>query len=250
MKRCIQHIIKDIQKKLKETAPPLTEEQIERRNRILNSDNPNFSGYGHKMGALERLAREIQTSHDCEYEDAVKVFQTLIRSDIHEEKFMAVLFLNRFRRYFNDTIVDLFKKAFTEYCDTWALCDSSMIKVLGLYLAKEGKEKLAITTINEWSNSEDLWVKRASLVIYLKMIMIKKDFDMLYLSGLIEKVKIDTEPYIEKGIAWLIKTCSRYKPEVIFRYLMENRGEFSRLVLRDGSKKLSKAQRAKILGKK
>ncbi|TFF96779.1 MAG: hypothetical protein EU547_06020, partial [Promethearchaeota archaeon] len=181
-------IIKEIKRKLKETAPDLTVEQIERRNKILNSDNPNFSGYGHKMSDLERLAREIQNGYDCEYEDALVIFQALIKSNVHEEKFMAVLFLNRFKRYFNDKIVDIFQKSFAQYCDTWALCDSSIIKVLGPYLAKNGKEKLKVTTINKWSNSENLWIRRASLVILLKTIMIKKDFNEDYLYDLLEKL--------------------------------------------------------------
>ena len=51
-------IVEEIKKRLKDSDPHLTEEQIARRNKILNSDNPNFKGYGHKMAELEKLARE------------------------------------------------------------------------------------------------------------------------------------------------------------------------------------------------
>ena len=105
-----EQIIKLIKKKLKQTAPDLDKEQIERRYKILNSDNPDFIGYGHKMGDLEKLAREVQQTSDCGYEEALEVFQSLIKSNIHEEKFMGVLFLNRFKRYFDKRILKSFEE--------------------------------------------------------------------------------------------------------------------------------------------
>ena len=46
--------------------------------------------------------------------------------------------------------------------------------------------------------------------------------------------------YIEKGIGWLLKTCSKYKPEVIIEYLSKNKKKLSRLILRYASEKLPK----------
>jgi len=247
MKSKSEHAIRIIKKKLKQTAPDLDNEQMERRDKILNSDNPDFTGYGHKMGDLEKLAREVQQSSDYNYEDALDVFQSLIKSNIHEEKFIGVLFLNRFKRYFDKKILNSFEDLLRKYCDTWALCDSSMIKVVGPFLAKKGNEELAVKIIKDWSDSEILWVRRASLVIFLKIAMIKKGFDEEFLFTLLDKVKGDPESYIQKAIAWLLRTCSRYTPQIIYTYLLENKNNLSRLILREGSKKLTKIQRSAIL---
>lgn len=136
------------------------------------------------------------------------------------------------------------------YCDTWALCDSSMIKVVGPFLAKKGKEDLGNNIIKEWSDSQTLWVRRASLVIFLKIAMIKKDFEEEFLFTLLEKVKGDSEPYIQKAIAWLLRVCSRYRSQIIYTYLLENKHNLSRLILREGSKKLKKDQRTGLLADK
>jgi 3-methyladenine DNA glycosylase AlkD len=55
--------------------------------------------------------------------------------------------------------------------------------------------------------------------------------------------------YIEKGIGWLLKTCTKYKPDKIYEYLLKNKERFSRLILRYASEKLPKEKRAEILKK-
>ncbi len=56
------------------------------------------------------------------------------------------------------------------------------------FLAKKGNEKLLIKTIESWSSSEGMWIRRASMVILLKSIMVKKEFDGAYVFALCEKM--------------------------------------------------------------
>jgi len=79
--------------------------------------------------------------------------------------------------------------------------------------------------------------------------MIKKEFDENYVFELVEKMVNYQEDYIHKGIGWLLKTCSKYKPDVIYEYLMKNKTRFPRLILRYASEKLSKEKRTRILKK-
>jgi 3-methyladenine DNA glycosylase AlkD len=60
---------------------------------------------------------------------------------------------------------------------------------------------------------------------------------------------ISSEEYIQKGVGWLLKICSQYKPDVIFNYLLQNKEDLPRLVLRFASEKLQKEQKAQILGR-
>ncbi|GAI80612.1 unnamed protein product, partial [marine sediment metagenome] len=177
------------------------------------------------------------------------VFKELINSDIHEEKLFAVFFLNRFKKEFSEETINLFYSEFFKYCDSWAICDSTMIRIIGPFLGKKGNEELALDTVENWANTDDMWTKRASMVILLKLVMIRKDFDQDYVFSLAEKMSSYSEDYIQKGIGWLLKTCSNYKPTVIFNYLMENKTTLSRLILRYASEKLPKERRAEILSK-
>ncbi len=240
-----------IKEKLKKTAPSLTKDQIERRNKILNSDNPNFKGYGHKISEIEKILKDIKNEYQCAYKDAVDVFKNLIKSNTHEEKFAAVFFLNLFKKNFNKNTISIFHDEFKKYCDTWAICDSTMIRIIGPFLGKIGNEDLAKKTIDDWSNSEDLWINRASMVILLKIIMLKKDYFVSesYMFDLAEKMLQDNDDYILKGVGWLLKTYSKYNPEVITKYLNKNKKRLPRLVLRYASEKLPKETRQQILRK-
>ena len=80
--------------------------------------------------------------------------------------------------------------------------------------------------------------------------MINKDFDEIYVFKQVEQMlPFSSEPYIEKALGWLLKTCTKYKPNVIIKYLYENKQKFSRLILRYASEKLTPEIKAKILDK-
>lgn len=239
----ITKITQEIIEELKKTAPKLTSEQITRRNKIINSSNPNFVGYGHKISDIEKITKTINIKFQCDYEDSIEVFKCLVKSNVHEEKFAAIFFLNRFKVHFNEELIIIFEDAFSNYCNTWAFCDTSCIRVLGPFLGKNNNQALAELTINNWSNSEYLWVKRASIVILIKIIMIQKEFNNDYVYNFIDKMLKYNEIYIQKGIGWLLKTCSRYDPDSILKYLMKNKSKLTRLVLRYGSEKLPKEKR-------
>lgn len=245
----IESIVHEFKNQLEEHKPPLPIDKKTRMYKILNSDNPNFESYGIKISDIEKIVRETHEKYPCSYEDAVDVFKELISSDIHEENFSAVFFLNRFKKKFSKDTINLFYDEFFKYCDSWAICDSTMIRIIGPFLGKKGNEELALKTIEKWSNSKGMWLRRASMVILLKLVMIRKDFDQEYVFSLAEKMANYSEDYIQKGIGWLLKTCSKYKPDVIFSYLMKNKTYFSRLVLRYASEKLPKERRAEILSK-
>jgi len=246
----IQKVVKEIRKLLLEGKSNLTEEQINRMYKIINPDNANYKIYGVRVATIDKIVKRVLDNYNCTYNDAVEIYKVLIRSNIEEEKFAGFLFLNRFKKFFTQNIIKLFHDEFIENCHTWSVLDSSCVRVLGPFLAKKGNEELAKRTINEWANSKNFWIKRGSMVLLLKIIMVRKEFDKDYVYNLVEKMlEFSNENYIEKGIGWLLKTCSKYNPEVIIDYLSKNKKNLSSLILRYASEKLPKEIRAEILKK-
>lgn len=245
-----EKIAEDIRNFLKERAPSLTEEQKSRMYRIINPDISNYEIYGIRTSEIEKIVKTVFNSCECNYEDAVEVFKALIHSNNEDEKFAAFFFLNRFKKFFSEDTVKLFQKEYSKYCNTWSVCDSTCTRVIGPFLGKKGNEELANKVIDEWSRSTIMWIKRASMVLLLKLIMMRRDFDKSYVFSLVDKMlKFAEQNYIEKGIGWLLKTCSKYNPELIYNYLMENKDELTRLILRYASEKLPKEKRSAILRK-
>ena len=246
----IESIVEEISNLLIENTSKLSKDQKERMYKILNPDISDYRIYGIRIPEIERIVKSVQENFNCNYDDAVEVFKKLTRTNVEEQKFAGFLFLNRFKKNFKIEIVDIIREEYSEYCHTWSHIDSTCVRLLGPFLGKKGNESLAIKTINEWADSSNLWIKRGSMVIMLKITMIKKDFDENYVFELVNKmVTYSDANYIEKGIGWLLKTCSKYKPDVIIDYLVENKDILSRLVLRYASEKLPKETRLQILKK-
>ena len=247
----INSIVEKISNLLFENTPQLSEDQKDRMYKILNPDISDYIIYGIRMPEIEKIVKSVHEKFDCSYYDAVEVFRKLTRTNVEELKFAGFFFLNRFKKYFKEDIINLIREEYSKHCHTWSHCDSTCVRLLGPYLGKKGNKRLAEKTIDKWSNSDNIWIKRASMVILLKITMMKKDFDEEYVFELVEKMlKYSEANYIEKGIGWLLKTCSKYKPEVIIDYLSNNKKNLSRIILRYASEKLPKEKRAEILNKR
>ncbi|MFX1344353.1 MAG: DNA alkylation repair protein [Promethearchaeota archaeon] len=243
----IKKVIQEIKLFLKNNSPHLTDKQISRMYKILNSNNPNFKAYGNKHSDIEKFIRGLNNKYQLNYEIASDIFKVLIKTNLHDGKIASIFLLNRFKKDFTKNTVEMIQELIPENFDTWAITDTTMIRVIGPFLGKKGNEELAKKIIAAWSKSDNLWIRRASLVILLKLIMINKEFDADYVFQLVEKMINYPEDYIHKGIGWLLKTCSKYNPEIIFEYLMRNKGKLPRIILRYGTEKLPKEMKLKIL---
>lgn len=246
----ISEIVADIKAKLEALKPSLTEDKKNRMYKIINPDIDEYLILGVKTADVEKVAREAQNKYDLSFSQSKEVFKSLVRLDVEEYKFAAFFYLNRFKKHFNREIPEFFRNEYFPYCHTWSCCDSCCIRVIGPFLGKKQNHALALKTIDNWSIDDSSWLKRASMVILLKTIMFHKDFDESYVFKKVEgMLKYSNENYIEKGIGWLLKTCSKYKPNIIANYLQTNRAKFSRIILRYASEKLPKEIRKKILQK-
>lgn len=144
----IDRIIDEIRAYLKDNSPRLTEEQKSRMYKILNSNNPNFVGYGNKHSNIEKFVREIHAKYELSYNDSSEIFKRLIRSNVHDEKMAGLFLLNRSKKDFERETVKMIQELIPEYFDTWAITDTTMIRVIGPFLGKKLNKGLAVKTID------------------------------------------------------------------------------------------------------
>ena len=246
----ISEIVANIKANLEELKPNLTEDQKSRMYKVINPDIEQYIILGVKTADIERIARDAQIKYNISFSQAKDVFKTLVRINVEEYKFAAFFYLNRFKKQFDETIPEFFRYEYFPYCYTWSCCDSCCIRVIGPFLGKLQDQSIARRAIDKWSKDDSIWVKRASMVILLKIVMIHKDFDKKYVFRKVDNMlKYSKENYIEKSIGWVLKTCSKYKPEIIIDYLQTNKQNLSRIILRYASEKLPKEIRKELLQK-
>ena len=242
----IEKVIREIKVGLSELKPELTEKKKSQMFKIINPDISEYKLLGVKTADNEKLVKTIQKAYKPSYSSAKKIFRVLSSSNTEEYKFAAFFFLNQYNRLFDGSIPEFFRTDYFSHCHTWSTCDSCCIRVLGPFLARD--PQIAQLTIDSWANDPNYWIQRASLVLHLKIIMINQSFDETYVIKHVEQMlTFSNEPYVEKAIGWLLKTCTKYNPTVIIEYLCENRQNFSRLILRYASEKLSTKEKELII---
>ncbi len=135
----VEKISKELKKILKENAPVLTKAQETRIYKILNPYIQDYVIYGIKFSLIEQIVKSTFNTFSCSYEEAIEIFKILIRTNVEEEKFAGLHFLNKFKKQFSSDIIDLFRNEYAQYCYTWSLCDSTCVRVLGPFLGKKRK---------------------------------------------------------------------------------------------------------------
>ncbi|MFX1530336.1 MAG: DNA alkylation repair protein, partial [Promethearchaeota archaeon] len=127
----IKKVIQEIKLFLKNNSPHLTDKQISRMYKILNSNNPNFKAYGNKHSDIEKFIRGLNNKYQLNYEIASDIFKVLIKTNLHDGKIASIFLLNRFKKDFTKNTVEMIQELIPENFDTWAITDTTMIRVIG-----------------------------------------------------------------------------------------------------------------------
>lgn len=86
-------------------------------------------------------------------------------------------------------------------------------------------------TIIEWRTSDQLWLKRSTLLFQLKY---KEKTDHELLASLIEEFKSEREFFIQKAIGWSLRQYSKTNPEWVAEFLSKCR--LNGIALREAKK--------------
>jgi 3-methyladenine DNA glycosylase AlkD len=123
-----------------------------------------------------------------------------------------------------------------EDIDTWALTDP-----LGWCLSK-----LLITnpelkeTLKEWGNSDNIWRRRMSILPYVDLCL-KGQYSKEYAAWILEAITphiSDKEFYIQRAVGWALRQLSYHEPELVRSFIEQHKSQMTRLVIREGSRKL------------
>ncbi len=121
--------------------------------------------------------------------------------------------------------------------DTWALMDPIGSNCLGSLLLR--KEDL-VNVFVEWSRSDNFWRRRASILPYL-FLSLKQNYKTEYAEDILGAVRphiADEEFFVGKAAGWVIREFSKRDPKKASDFIKENKETMTKLVLREGSKKV------------
>ena len=82
-----------------------------------------------------------------------------------------------------------------------------------------------------------------SLILELR----SEDGDFELFAGFADGMLDEKEFFIRKSIGWVLREASKARPELVYDYLLNRIKRVSGLTLREGSKRLPKRQRERLL---
>lgn len=155
---------------------------------------------------------------------------TLLSSNIHEERLLALLILvRRYHRGAAATQEPIVKAylANLEYVNNWDLVDSSAQHILGAHLYDKNKKHRAI--LYRLASSARLWDRRVAMIATFHFIKHGDFTDTLDLASRLLK---DPEDLMHKAVGWMLREVGKQDQRVLEDFLTIHAHQMPRTMLR------------------
>ena len=180
---------------------------------------------------LRRIAKKFSQ------EISLQELTELIRNPIHEVRLCALIILvNKYNKEEPDRIYHYYLKHLNSV-NNWDLVDTSAPHIIGDYLYKN-PEKSKI--LFEFSSSENLWVRRISIVSTFTFIKNSEFNKTLEIAKLLFN---DEHDLIHKAVGWMLREIYKRDELIIKRFLRQNYAQIPRTTLRYAIERMDKEER-------
>ncbi|MEM8781634.1 MAG: DNA alkylation repair protein [Planctomycetota bacterium] len=209
-----------------EMSPSELQRELDARLRVLsqgslyaadaNEPDPRYRGYGVRMPAMRALLKDYRKTFKALPRDrALELARALIDSGYGEQKTIALELLLPMDDYFTperlDELEALFRKLYG-----WSKIDGFAGKLLQKVLMRHPRP--VVERASGWSQDPDLWLRRASVVLYTRKVAESGRFHDAALANC-ERLKFDEEDMVRKGVGWCLKDLMRGDRERVIDYV-------------------------------
>ena len=121
--------------------------------------------------------------------------------------------------------------------DTWAIVDPLCSPCIGSMILRA---PLVEKTLKSWRTSGNFWRRRGSVLPFLHLTL-KTQYSLDFNERIIEAITphiSDEEFFVGKAAGWVLRELSKRDPDLVRNYFEKNRENMTKLVIREGSKKL------------
>ena len=188
---------------------------------------------------IPNLRALVKKSDDLSLSESL----TLLRSEWHEERFMALLLMERrFERASNNDSKDAVREeivtaylANTRWVNNWDLVDASAPSILGEWLLTRERSVLEKLVL-----SENLWERRIAIVSTLTLIRAGEFRDALLLT---ERLLGDRKDLMHKACGWMLREVGKKDREVLILFLGKHARGMPRTMLRYAIERFPEGER-------
>ena len=180
---------------------------------------------------LRRIAKKFSQ------EISLQELTALIRSPIHEVRLCALIILvNKYKKEDSDKIYQYYLKHLNSV-NNWDLVDTSAPHIVGDYLYNNPEKSKILL---EFSHSENIWVRRISIVSTFTFIRNNEFNKTLEITKLLLN---DEHDLIHKAVGWMLREIYKRDERLIKRFLRQNYAQIPRTTLRYAIERMDKEER-------
>ena len=175
---------------------------------------------GVRVPAIRRVAGKFR---DLSLADT----QTLLQSEIHEERLLALIILTeKYRRSAAEGKAKLYELylANTWHINNWDLVDTSAEHVIGAYLNDKSRKPLY-----NLAQSDSLWERRIAIMATFHFIK-KDEFDETL--NVAEMLVADSQDLIHKAVGWMLREVGKRNQRAEDAFLKKHYRRMPRTMLR------------------
>jgi 3-methyladenine DNA glycosylase AlkD len=224
---------RDVQKKLRSLGDPGVAASSARFFKKEHADKDVFLGL--RAATLRQLAKDYRELPLAEVE-------TLLHSEIHEERSLALLILGMIVHRASDAArqqVYEFYLANIRYVNRWDLVDVSAPPLVGAYLVDKSRKPLY-----SLAKSPILLERRIAIVATQHFIRLNDFADTLKLAGML---LTDKEDLIHKAVGWMLREVGKRDQQTLEEFLAQQYSKMPRTMLRYAIERFGEEERERYL---
>ena len=217
----------------------------ERARQVQKYFKESVRSFGIASPAVRALAAELYISVKKEWgiTQAIQLCAILFPRPELEAKGVAALILARYKKDFPPELCGQVKEWLAKnYLDNWASVDIFCPEIMGTLLLRYPK---LVKEIQTWPGHPNRWVKRASIVSFLKLVKKEGYLEIIYKQA--QALFPVADDLIQKANGWVLREAGKRDMPRLERFLLAHGPAIPRTTLRYAIERFPEPRRRELL---
>jgi 3-methyladenine DNA glycosylase AlkD len=217
----------------------------ERARQVQRYFKESVRSFGVGSPQVRELARELheEIRNEWSVDDAIQLCDRLFPRPELEAKSVAALVLLRFHRDFSRPLFrTIFGWLAKDYLNNWASVDIFCPQALGTLLARFPQLQ---DEIEKWPRDRNRWVRRASIVAFLKLVRREEFQEPAY--AMARRHFASDDDLVQKAAGWLLRETGKRDMRRLEEFLLAHGPTMPRTTLRYAIERFPEKRRRELL---
>lgn len=237
--------VKQLAQQALQSLQAAADERVAAQARVYFKGHEEVHFFGVSAPVLRQIERALyqQVKGSWTVAEAVACCALLLQAKQHEARTAGILLLARFNKTYERALLGQCESWLSKnYCDNWALVDTLAPSVLAPLLRRFPG---LLPQVAGWTQAENLWVRRASVVALIPLARKGEHLDEAYANA--ERLFGDREALIHKATGWLLREAGKADQPRLKAFLLQHGPRIPRTALRYAIERFPEAERKQLL---